>query len=185
MLCCTCLRRRPARGGRFPRGCSRCRGFRPLAGASSHGFSEAHDRRIGYGQAGADSASSGCQGTRRGGLRDDQGRTRLLRVPVQHGGCEGDHDPPPAADTLRCEDREDRGGGRRLEGYGPCVGIAGGRGRVEAAPGDQFDAAGTPGALGRRTRPSTAPGCAGYPTGRRTGAACTASALPAERRTCN
>ena len=60
-----------------------------------------------------------------------------------------------------------------------------GRGRVEAAPGDQFDAAGTPGALGRRTRPSTAPGCAGYPTGRRTGAACTASALPAERRTCN
>ena len=42
-------------------------------------------------------------------------------LPGQRGGRQGHHDPPAAADALRCEDREDGGGGRQQDGAGASV----------------------------------------------------------------
>ena len=108
-----------------------------VAVAPSHGSSETHDRRVGDGQAGGDSAASGGQGTRHGRLRDDQGGDRVLCVPGQRGGRQGDHDPPLAADALRREDGEDLGGARRLEECGNHVGAAGSRGQHEVRYGNR------------------------------------------------
>ena len=53
------------------------------------------------------------QGTRRRGLRDDQGGDRVLRLPGRLGGRQEHDDRSPAEDALRCEDGEDRGGARQ------------------------------------------------------------------------
>src|SRR5271157_596278 len=89
---------------------SAARGISPSVVERYHGPNETNDHRAGHGQGGRDPAASRGEGTSGGRLRDDQDVGPVLR-PFDGVAQRQEYESrTPSEDTLRCEDREDRGG---------------------------------------------------------------------------